>query len=53
MMEEKETTPAETQAKVLGCSVRCPQRISCQQAESLCAGDSALYSTEPFPEVRR
>ena len=44
MTEEKETTPAQTQAKILGCSVRCPERISCHGAKNLCAEDSAPYS---------
>jgi hypothetical protein len=53
MTEEKETTPAEAQAKILGCSVRCPQRIWCHEAKSLCAEDSAPYSTDFHPMVRR
>jgi hypothetical protein len=53
MTEEKETTPGRTLAKILRCSVRYPQPISCLSAKSLCAEVSAAYSTDFHPMVRR
>jgi hypothetical protein len=53
MTGEKEIDPAQTRAKTLGCSVRCLQRIWYEGARKLCAEDSAHYSTDFHPVVRR